>query len=167
MEYIIYKCENPDDEFLKEEIAFTVWRPSLFSLFPKGYPKIYALFSLFKFFGFFVNENYAIITGIKNGKKICSLMIVPKYFKWPFMGNKDVQFMYVITKSEFRGQGMASKMITFAKAWLKENSFSGEIWYVTDTKNLASQRLAEKSGFRQIGKGQKVKRCFHQKLIMK
>lgn len=167
MEYLLYKCVDHFGEISKEEMKFEIWKPSLFSIFPEGYPKKYVLFSLFKLFRVFGNSNYAVVVGYIEGNKACSLMIVPKYYKWSFMNKNDVQLIYVITEKNYQGKGLATKMLDFAKSWLVQGSFSGDIWYVTDTSNLASQRLAEKSGFRLVGKGEKVKGFFLQKLIMK
>ena len=81
-----------------------------------------------------------------NKENVASLLVVPAYFRWPFMGKKDVQIIYVMTKTEYRGKGLALKMINFALSKLPPDV--NKIWYVTDENNLSSQRVAEKLNFR-------------------
>jgi len=61
------------------------------------------------------------------------------------MNKSDLQFTYVLTSSEYRGKGIGGRMLKYA---IKE--FSGQnrdIWYVTDTENVPSQRICSKVGF--------------------
>ena len=79
------------------------------------------------------------------------MLIVPAYFKWPFMEKKDLQFTYVMTNPDFRGQGIGSSMLQagLQKLKKKERTF----WYVTNKENVASQRLCKKVGFKLAGPG--------------
>lgn len=78
------------------------------------------------------------------------MLVVPSFFRWPFMQRNDIQLTYVMTQSAARRQGWASYLISQGIWRLARKDRS--IWYVTDTKNVASQRLAENSGFELVGK---------------
>ena len=66
------------------------------------------------------------------------------------MERNDVQLAYVITQASSRCQGWASYLLSQGICRLARQNRS--IWYVTDTGNLASQKLAENSGFELVGK---------------
>ena len=150
-----------------QDLRFEVWKPRFNDWLPKGYPKKYILFTFFYFCGIFKNKSYYIVSGYKDKKKACSLMIVPKFFKWSFMKQNDVQMIYVITHKEFRGLGLATDLLQFSIDYLKRNHFQNDLWYVTDEGNLASQNLATKSGFEFYAQGQKKKLLLTETLIFK
>jgi len=66
------------------------------------------------------------------------------------MEQNDVQLAYVITQASARCQGWASYLVSQGIHRLARKDRS--IWYVTDTSNVASQKLAENSGFELVGK---------------
>jgi len=66
------------------------------------------------------------------------------------MEQNDVQFAYVVTRASSRCQGWASYLVSQGICQLVRKDRS--IWYVTDTSNVASQKLAENSGFELVGK---------------
>jgi len=66
------------------------------------------------------------------------------------MEHNDVQLAYVITQASSQRQGWASYLVSQGICRLARKDRS--IWYVTDTSNVASQKLAEKSGFELVGK---------------
>lgn len=78
-------------------------------------------------------------------KLVSSLLVVPAHYKWPFMGNNDVQLTYVLTHPDYRGGGLAETAIRFAIG--KVGAQGRYFWYVTDTLNQASMRLCKKIGF--------------------
>jgi len=157
MEYLIYKSyyQNlppPGAENLK----FKVWKPSFWNPVPKGLPNKYIIYYLFYFFRLFNNSHYVAILGYDNDKIACSLLVVPKYFKWPFMKLNDVQLIYVKTYPEFRGKGYAKKMLLYALEYLKSINLQGDVWYVTDSDNKASQALAKSVDFNQVYYGKRT-----------
>lgn len=130
-----------------------VWKPSLLNFLPpnKGYK--YFMYWLFYMFGIFKNTNYSAYLLYDKGELVSSLLVIPSYFKWPFMGKTDIQFAYVMTSRNYRGKGVAGKLIKQAMADF--NQKVGAFWYVTDTENDASIRVAEKLGFRCYGKAER------------
>ena len=113
MNILIYKFDNQVALEANSEIEFKIWKPRFPNLTPKGYPKKYVLFSVMHLLHIFSNRYFSMVQGFKNGQKVCSLMVVPKYFKWTFMDKNDVQLIYVKTNKELRGKGFGLKMVQF------------------------------------------------------
>jgi ribosomal protein S18 acetylase RimI-like enzyme len=89
---------------------------------------------------------------LKNhGEIVSSLLVVPAYYKWPFMQPNDVQLTYVLTHPKHRGKAYAAQLIYHAMQDLKKMNMVSDIWYVTDENNTGSVKLAEKIGFKQVG----------------
>lgn len=125
------------------------WHPGWRSLIPPGKSRKYYVFWLFHFLHIFRSRNYSAILLFDEGKLIASLLVVPGYFKWPFMKKDDLQFTYVMTSPEFRGKGIGELLLrTAVDRFRMVNRF---LWYVTDTGNPASIRLCTKVGFELFG----------------
>lgn len=122
-----------------------IWKPSLSNLIPPGKGRKYILFWIFHYLHIFRNRDYSAIFVYENERSIASLLVVPAYFKWPFMEANDLQITYVMTKPEYRGKGIGAIMLrtTIRQFKMENRSF----WYVTDTDNPASVRLSAKAGF--------------------
>lgn len=135
------------------DLNIKIWKPSLFGFVPPGKGKKYVFYWLFHYLNIFKNNNYCAILIYNKSQLIASLLAVPAYYKWPFMREKDVQFTYVLTKKEFRGRGLALKMIQYAAKSLQNVT---SYWYITESANLGSVRVAEKAGFRIVGTGRTV-----------
>jgi hypothetical protein len=149
---IIYSTNKLIIQYSSTELyTFKLWKPTLCNAYPPNKSKKYLFYYLFHLLGIFKNKNYCAVLVYHDELLIASLLIVPKYFKWPFMGSNDVQFTYVLTKKEYRGQGLASKMLVFGYENLK--SRINNYWYVTTEDNLISQNVAIKCGFLKSGIG--------------
>jgi RimJ/RimL family protein N-acetyltransferase len=75
-----------------------------------------------------------------------SVLVVPKFKKFKYMGKNDIQFIYVMVKEKFRGQNLAIQTIKESLAHLKQPV--DNYWYVTNKNNIASIKVAEKLGFK-------------------
>lgn len=137
-----------------DSYKFSIWRPSVFSLIPPGKDFKYAYFSILSVFGF---GSFRKLFGLgileKNNIKVASLLMVPKYYSYPFMGSKDVQMTYVLVKKDFRGQGIGGVLLESALQYLKNYDKVEYVWYVTTDDNIASQKLAKSIGFVYQGQG--------------
>ena len=127
----------------------SIWKPSLVNIYPPNKNFRYVIYWLFHWLKVFRNKRYASGMILDGEKMVSSLLVVPTHFKWPFMGKDDVQFTYVMTNSEYRGRGLAKKMIQIMISELNHDVDS--FWYVTDTENKASISVAEKLGFEFVG----------------
>ena len=154
---VLFKAEKVglENEGLPVDFALKYWRPGIFNWKPKGKPPKYYLYTVFHFTGIFKNKSFAFIEllDLKTGVSAASLLIVPAHFKYPFMKKNDIQFTYVMTKPEYRGKRLA--ILLLQKAWTRRTDKSGMAWYVTNTENTASIRVAEKAGFAMDGYGKR------------
>lgn len=156
---LVYQTSEVFQPPAGEMKKFQRWSPSMTSLVPKGKPKKYLMFSLFSFLRIFKNKHYGSYYLMDSKNHASSLMVIPAYFRWPFMQSNSVQFTYVITANEYRGQGLAWQGIYQAYRVLKEEGVTN-FWYVTDSENSSSQRLAAKMGFKLVDKLTKTKKFF-------
>ncbi len=146
---------------------FRIWTPAISNMIPPRKPKKYLLFTLFHYLGIFRNPNYCAVlvydkmAGVDHC--IASLLVVPKYYKWPFMAKGDLQFIYVMTNSEYRGRGLATMMMSHVSQLEK---YKGKrFWYVTNGWNKASQKTAVKTGFALAGTAIRHTTVFGQKVL--
>lgn len=135
--------------------AIRYWRPGIFNWKPKGKPLKYYIYTIFQLTGIFKNKSFAYIELLdkSTGVSAASLLVVPAHFKYPFMKKQDIQFTYVMTKPEYRGRRLA--IILLQEAWARRSDRSGTAWYVTNSENTASIRVAEKTGFTLDGYGKR------------
>jgi SAM-dependent methyltransferase len=156
MNYILYFKENeaPQKDWaakLPDACRLVVWRPSKLSLYPGGiegirkkldFMSVWLLDYLLKP----PTENGCRVFLLCDGKRIIHHSIVTtKSFKYPFMGEDDLQIGMIFTENEFRRKGLAAYTINEI---LKRYEKSGRrIWYVTQRRNIASRALAENLGF--------------------
>lgn len=153
---LVFKKDNTaltSNSNIRLDYRLEVWRPGVFTFVPPNKGIKYFFYWIFYMFGIFKNSNYASYLLYDNGILVSSCLVVPSYYKWPFMGNNDIQFTYVVTNENYRGQGLAGKLIEKAMADFSHQSDA--FWYITDTQNPASIRVAEKLGFRCQGKAER------------
>lgn len=155
MEYLIYKLNKSKVVATnKFDADLIIWKPSICKVYHRRLPIKYAIWWIFHYFNIFGNKNLQIWLYYIKGELAHFFCIVPKFYRWPFMQKQDVQITYVVTEKIFQNKGLAFKGINNA---LSNLNISGNIWYVTDSTNIASQKLAEKLGFELIGLGKKKK----------
>lgn len=154
---VLFKAEDiANKKFeLPSGLAIRYWKPGIFNWKPRGKNLKYYLYTLFHFIGVFKNKSFAFIEllDLNSGISLSSLLIVPAHFKYPFMEKHDIQFTYVMTKSEYRGKSFS--ILLLREAWARRTDKRGMAWYVTNTKNISSIRVAEKAGFTIEGFGKR------------
>ena len=126
---------------------------------PVDKPLKYIIYTVFLLLNVFENKNYFHYMSKVSGEIDSGFLTIPAYFRWPFMQARSVQFTYVMTAEEHRGKGLAWQGIYQAHQELKTIGIE-DFWYVTDTDNMASQRLAQKMGFSLVGTARKQKAFF-------
>lgn len=128
------------------EYDFREWKPVHGSFLPPGKGFKYLLFWVFHHLRIFKNRDYSSVFLYDGEVRIASLLVVPAYYKWPFMQKDDLQFTYVMTNKEYRGKGIGEKLLRFAVIRFRKPNRN--LWYVTDSENPASVRLCTKVGFK-------------------
>ena len=159
--YIFYLSKSqkitPNIVRLNKEYSFKIWKPSNYRITPKGlfsslFFKLWILF----FFNVF---DYSVFIIYKD-KEIAHYSIVStKYFKFPFMNSNDFHIGPIMTKEEYRGQGLATFVLQkIIEIYNKNNC---RFWYVVQEENKISRHLAEKFNFIPFGEGE----CFPKKFL--
>lgn len=136
-----------------------VWRPSLMHARPAGLPMMpYAIWALFWLFRIFRDPGYSIylIRDAATGKVIHRSHIFPRWLRFPFMKPGDLQIGDTFTDPDYRGNKLAEIALTKIASDLSQEGRT--LWYVVREDNASSIRVAEKSGFKVIGKGDRYKR---------
>jgi RimJ/RimL family protein N-acetyltransferase len=86
----------------------------------------------------------------------CSI-VFPKYFRFPFMGETDLQVGNLWTAQTERGRGIATYAVQ--EAIRRTHHQHLNLWYVAPDDNQPSIRVATKNGFLNYGIGRRRKRC--------
>jgi SAM-dependent methyltransferase len=156
MNYILYFKEygTPEKEWvakLPDTYRWEVWRPSKLSLYPA---KIKGIRKKLDFISVWLvdyllkppTENGCIVFLLFDGREVIHHSVVTmKSFKYPFMGEDDLQVGMIFTQHEFRRSGLA--LCTINEILKRYEKPGRRIWYVTQKRNLPSRALGEKLGF--------------------
>lgn len=132
-----------------------IWHPSILSTVPRGLPWWpFAMWWFAHEFHVFANQDYRVCIIRQDDLIIHRTLITPKYLRFPFMANADLQVGDIWTHPQHRGRGLASKALRqILKKYARPNR---TLWYVVEENNLPSIRLAETCGFNLIGLGERV-----------
>jgi len=155
MEYLFYTRNNgPLGSVLCLPVGLTweCWKPSGREIIPRGLSLApFAVWWLFHRLAIFSNTGYSLVLIRSAGRIIHRSCVFPKYFRFPFMQAADLQVGDTYTDEEFRGRGLASLALQYAlESAIPEGRL---VWYVVEETNTASVRVAEKCGFRCLGRG--------------
>jgi RimJ/RimL family protein N-acetyltransferase len=99
----------------------------------------------------FINREAGAICIYSGDRLVHYSAFTPRYWRFPFLAERDLQIGDTWTDPDHRGKGLASfavRKIVKAK-WEPGRGF----WYVVGYDNLASIRVVEKLGFGLIGVG--------------
>ncbi len=143
---------------LDERYAWTLWRPSLTCIAPKGVRRRqFVVDWLLHNLRLFRNRDYGILAVYDGERLIHRSSVFPKWLRFPFMAANDLQIARTWTDENYRGKGLA----VFAVDRILECYARPDrtFWYLVQAKNAPSIRVAEKCGFSLYGKGSRVSRC--------
>ena len=165
-EYIFYrgnykslKAENSEPE---KDYQLDIWTPKIWQIAPKNlFFKSFIAWWAFHYFRIFKNREYKIFIIYFKGKEMAHYsLVLPKYFRTPFMGDDDLQIGPVGTIKKHQRKGLATFVITKILEFYKDKDIN--FWYISRKENEPSRRLIEKIGFTKYGEGLRVKRFgFH------
>lgn len=119
---------------------------------PPGQPWLpFLIFWLFHEARIFANQNYGVVLIWEGNRPVHRTVVLPRYFRSPFMGPEDLQVAMTWTDRRRRGRGLAlaAARTVIADACLGRR----KLWYMVAAANKPSIRVAEKAGFRLHGTG--------------
>jgi GNAT superfamily N-acetyltransferase len=110
----------------------------------------------FDHLGLFASDAFEELALWRNGRLLHRLLVTPRWFRFPFMADADLQIGSLWTAPEARRLGLARAAIAEAH---RRNAAPGRcFWYLVDDENRASIRLAEACGYRMVGVGRRTRR---------
>ena len=146
----------PDAFGLPRGLELRSWRPALDGLPPQGrwLRENLAWYALQKMglFGASVFEELSIWRG---ERMLHRLLVTPRWLRFPFMAENDLQIGGLWTDPEVRRIGLASAMI--AEAHRRSAAPGRRFWYLADNANAPSIGLAESCGYRLVGTGRRTR----------
>jgi len=136
---------------IPEELEVRSWRPEG-GLPPRGPKQLQnVLWWLLCKASLFSRPGFAETTLWTRGRMVQRLIVTPGWWRFPFMAADDLQIGEVWTASEYRGQGLAQAAVGEAQRLVAGQT--QWLWYVTDSRNKPSIRLAQSCGFTFVGTG--------------
>lgn len=125
--------------------AIEVWHPGLGRIVPPTLGLKFALWWLLHWLHLFNNRNYSVLLIRWNGRLVHRTCLIPKYFRWPFMADRDLQVSSTWTHPEHRCRGLATYALQFAASeWARDGR---KLWYVTHDDNSPSLAVCRNIGF--------------------
>jgi GNAT superfamily N-acetyltransferase len=138
--------ENCGPRQLPSGYSMEIWTPAWRRILPPTLGIKFALWWLLHFSGIFRNRHYTVLIVRRNGHPVHRTCLVPKYFRWPFMSDSDLQVSSTWTDTDHRCLGIATYTLQHAVSeWAKEGR---TLWYVTHADNAPSLSVCRNLGFR-------------------
>jgi RimJ/RimL family protein N-acetyltransferase len=136
--------------------AFASWRPASDGLARPG-PHAAENLAWFAFdrLGLFGSRDFQELSIWREGRPLHRLIVTPRWFRFPFMAEGDLQIGALWTAPEARRQGLARAAIL--EAHRRHAAPGRRFWYVVDEDNAASIALAEACGYRLAGAGRRTR----------
>ena len=145
----------PEPADLEEGYQAVLWRPTWTRLVPRGMPfHPFLIWWILHQLRVFPNRDYAIVLIRHQNQLVHRSVVTPAYFRFPFMRDSELQVGDTWTHEAHRGKGLATLGLQAALA----GSPNREFWYLVETGNLPSIRVAEKLGFCLVGTGTRTLR---------
>lgn len=162
MNYALYEsAEIKTNAFVEQSNNLTysvyLWRPGLTNIFPPGLLEIkFLVWWLLHYLRIFPNRDYCVLLILDKGKTLIHRSCAfPRYFRFPFMRDNDLQIGDTFTDGKCRGKGLATYAILKIAESLKMKN--RKFWYITDENNKPSVRVIERCGFYKVGYGERTK----------
>jgi GNAT superfamily N-acetyltransferase len=131
-------------------VPLEIWTPRLGQVRPQGMPRFpYAVWWLFHYAGVFRNDQYRIFLVREEGAVVHRSCVFPPFFRFPFMGQRDVQVGDVWTLESRRGKGLSAATL----GHIAERYTDRSVWFLCEESNQASARLARSAGLQLVGVG--------------
>ncbi|NPV60813.1 MAG: GNAT family N-acetyltransferase [Actinobacteria bacterium] len=135
---------------LDASFRYKEWKPSLLRMKPREASRELYVWWIYYFNKIISNQYaYSIYLVYHDYKLIHYTIISTKCFKFPFMGDEDIQIGPSWTAEKYRGKGIASSIILSV---LRQYSKGGRRFYwIAREKNNSSRKLIERLAFQNLG----------------
>lgn len=134
-----------------------LWRPSATEITPPGVNgAVFKVWWAFHQLRIFANRAYALMLIYDGERLVHRSGVYPRYFRFPFMGDRDLQIGDTWTDPEYRGRGLAQAAIVLIVRAVAEPHRT--LWYLAEAGNEASVQVIERVGFTFVGSGERTRR---------
>jgi RimJ/RimL family protein N-acetyltransferase len=141
---------------LPPEAVIRIWYPDAQGFPPRGSRGLRnIMWWVSTRLGLFARRGFAEITIWRDGRMLHRLIVTPRWYRFPFMTRNDLQLGDLWTSPAARGQGLARAAIGEVHRRFADGT--GHFWYVVESDNGASIRLAETCGYRLAGIGRRTR----------
>ncbi len=122
-----------------------IWRPDWRHILPPTLGLKFTLWWALHMCQLFRNREYSVLLIRRNKRVVHRTCLIPKYFRWPFMSDADLQVSSTWTHPEHRCLGLATFALQTAVAeW---DAAGRTLWYVTCAENAPSLAVCSNIGF--------------------
>ena len=153
MSTLLYKQKHVEEK-TQTDLKIYKFTPSLFKPFEKGEKKSFKSLIARLYFRIMAGKKYVIYYVLSSGGEIShTSTVMPKCFKFRYLGEKDCEIGPCYTTENFRGKGIYPAVLRYILSDYKADTF-----YMTVNENNASSiKGIEKAGFERCGKIKKSK----------
>jgi len=163
LNYVFYESAEIKTNASIEQInnltySVYLWCPGLINIFPPGLTEIkFLVWWILHHLRIFSNRDYCVLMILDKDKTLIHRSCVfPRYFRFPFMRENDLQIGDTYTDGKCRGRGLATYAILKILESLQMDN--RKFWYIVEENNESSIRVIEKVGFNKIGCGERGKK---------
>ena len=154
---LLFFCADPDDRrpaAPATSVEFQFWTPSLKRIKPPASPAWpFVVWTALHALHVFSSRDYRILLALENGELLHRSCIFPRFYRFPFMNERDLQVGDVWTAPVKRGKGLAGIALAEVLARFPDR----RIWYITEESNAASVAVARKAGMHVHGMGERTR----------
>jgi RimJ/RimL family protein N-acetyltransferase len=135
-------------------MEFRAWAPTVDSPFAPGLGAYGKVLAAYHFLRVFRSREYGGIYIVRAGRIVHRSLVIPKYYRYPFMGSDDLQVGLTWTDPDFRGMRLATAALR--KLVAAHFAPNRHIWYIVYADNKPSIAVSTRAGFREVGRIRQV-----------
>lgn len=158
--YLFYGMDctsNNSDSALKGGYSFEIWRPSFVSAFPRcliGCCSISLLLLWWIMHHLFsIHGRHTIFIVLHEGRPVHYTVVLPKSFRFSFMGNADLQLGPSWTHPSHRRKGLLRSTVDSIRIHYRTSHC--RLWWICRENNFTSNTAARRLGFTAQATGRK------------
>lgn len=158
MLYLVFHStgEIPLGRQLPPGYAVELWHPRAGRIVPPTLGPKFAFWWVLHYLRLFRNRSYSVLLIRSKSRVVHRTCLIPRYFRWPFMADRDLQVSSTWTHPDHRCQGLATVALELAASeWAKGGR---KLWYVTHDDNVASLAVCRNIGFRLLAQASRTER---------
>jgi GNAT superfamily N-acetyltransferase len=158
MLYLVFQSKGealPRRQLLPEYEA-ELWRPGWARIVPPSLGLKFALWWVLHSLRLFRNRDYSALIIRYRGHVVHRTCLIPRYFRWPFMRDQDLQVSSTWTHPAHRRRGLAAYALQAAASqWAGHGR---TLWYVTHDHNRPSLAVCRSVGFSLLAEADRTER---------